>query len=334
MFRSAAPGSEPVPVDEHTSMFDAILKSSMLVLNGPPHRRYRALVQPSFTPARASWWIDHWIDETVQSLIDGFAPEGRADLNIELAALVPIATITSSFGLSIDQALEIRESLMGLGGTNMVELLRPIIAARREQPEDDLISVLCQAELADDDGTLVRLNDTEILAFSFLLLTAGSGTTWKQMGTTLTALLTTPGALDALRADRSLVKGAVEESLRWEPTDPMFSRWVAQDTELAGVKIPAESVVHIVLGAANRDPARWERPDEYDVHRKLQQSFAFGNGPHICLGMHVARAEMVTAINALLDRLPNLRLDPDAEPPSIIGLYERGPSHVPAIWDV
>jgi cytochrome P450 len=114
----------------------------------------------------------------------------------------------------------------------------------------------------------------------------------------------------------------------------MFSRWVAEDTELAGVKIPAESVVHIVLGAANRDPARWERPDEYDVHRKLQQSFAFGNGPHISLGMHFARAEMVTAINALLDRLPNLRLDPDAEPPSIIGLYERGPSHVPAIWDV
>ena len=333
VFRSAPPGSEPVPVDEHTSMHDAILKSSMLVLNGPPHRRYRALVQPSFTPARATWWIDHWIDETVQSLIDGFAPEGRADLNVELAALVPIATITSSFGLSVDQALDIRESLMGIGGTNMVELLRPIIAARREQPEDDLISVLCQAQLTEEDGTTVRLNDTEILAFSFLLLTAGSGTTWKQMGTTLTALLTTPGALDAVRADRSLVKGAIEESLRWEPTDPMFSRWVAQDTELAGVKIPAESVVHIVLGAANRDPARWERPDEYDVRRKLQQSFAFGNGPHICLGMHVARAEMVTAINALLDRLPNLRLDPDAEPPSIIGLYERGPSHVPAMWD-
>ena len=333
VFRSAPRGAELITVDAHTSMRDAILKASMLVMNGPPHRRYRALVQPSFTPARATWWIDHWIDETVQSLIDGFAPEGRADLNVELAALVPVATITSSFGLSLDQALEVRSSLMGMGGRNLVELLHPIIAARREAPEDDLISVLCQAELTDDDGTTVRLNDTEILAFSFLLLTAGSGTTWKQMGTTLTALLTTPGALDALRTDRSLVKGAVEESLRWEPTDPMFSRWVAEDTELAGVKIPAESVVHIVLGAANRDPARWEHPDKYDVHRKLQQSFAFGNGPHICLGMHVARAEMVTAINALLDRLPNLRLDPDAEPPSIIGLYERGPSHVPAMWD-
>ncbi len=338
VFRSAPLGAELITVDEHTSMRDAILKASMLVMNGPPHRRYRALVQPSFTPARATWWIDHWIEETVQSLIDGFVPEGHADLNVEFAALIPVATITSSFGLSLDQALEVRSSLMGMGGRNLVELLHPIIAARRIEPQDDLISVLCQAELTDDDGTggttTVRLNDTEILAFSFLLLTAGSGTTWKQMGTTLLALLSTPGALDALRADRSLVKGAVEESLRWEPTDPMFSRWVAQDTEIAGVKIPADAVVHIVLGAANRDPSRWERPDEYDLHRKLQQSFAFGNGAHICLGMHVARAEMVTAINALLDRLPNLRLDADAEPASIIGLYERGPSHVPATWDV
>lgn len=337
VFRSAPLGAELITVDEHTSMRDAILKASMLVMNGPPHRRYRALVQPSFTPARATWWIDHWIEETVQSLIDGFVHEGRADLNVEFAALIPVATITSSFGLSLDQALEVRSSLMGMGGRNLVELLHPIIAARRAEPQDDLISVLCQAELTDDDGTggttTVRLNDTEILAFSFLLLTAGSGTTWKQMGTTLLALLSTPGALDALRADRSLVKGAVEESLRWEPTDPMFSRWVAQDTEIAGVAIPTDSVVHIVLGAANRDPARWERPDEYDIHRKLQQSFAFGNGAHICLGMHVARAEMVTAINALLDRLPHLRLDADAEPASIIGLYERGPTHVPATWD-
>jgi cytochrome P450 len=333
VFRSAPLGADVVPVDEHTSMRDAILKSSMLVMNGPPHRRYRALVQPSFTPARMTWWIDHWIDETVQSLIDGFVHDGRADLNVEFAALIPVATITSSFGLSIDQALEVRSSLLGLGGRNMVELLRPVIATRREEPQDDLVSVLCQAEVTDDDGTTVRLNDTEILAFSFLLLTAGSGTTWKQMGTTLLALLTTPGALDAVRADRSLVKLAVEESLRWEPTDPAFGRWVARDTEIAGVRIPAESVVHVVLGAANRDPARWERPDEFDITRKLQQSFAFGNGPHICLGMHVARAEMHTAINAVLDRLPNLRLDPDAEPASIFGLYERGPTHVPAIWD-
>ena len=101
------------------------------------------------------------------------------------------------------------------------------------------------------------------------------------------------------------------------PTDPMFSRWVTADTELAGVEMPAGSVVHLAIGAANRDPARWDRPDEFDITRKLRPSLGFGQGAHICLGMHVARAEMTVAISALLDRLPNLRLDPDAEPPAL-----------------
>jgi cytochrome P450 len=91
-------------------------------------------------------------------------------------------------------------------------------------------------------------------------------------------------------------------------------------------------VVHLCIGAANRDPARWERPDEYDISRALKPTLAFGGGPHICLGMHVARAEMTVAINALLDRLPNLRLDPDEEPPRIIGMYERGATAIPVVF--
>jgi cytochrome P450 len=163
-------------------------------------------------------------------------------------------------------------------------------------------------------------------------LAAGSGTTWKQLGITLTALLTRPETLAAVRQDRSLLKAAVEESLRWCPTDPMFSRFAAEDTELGGVAIPKGSVVHMCFGAANRDPARWPDPDNYDIHRTLRPSLGFGGGPHICLGMHVARAEMHTAINALLDRLPNLRLDPDQPPPQIIGMYERGPTEIPVLW--
>ena len=92
-----------------------------------------------------------------------------------------------------------------------------------------------------------------------------------------------------------------------------------------GVDIPAGSVMHLCFGAANRDPARWERPDEYDITRPPKPALGFGSGPHVCLGMHVARAEMHPGIGTLLDRLPNLRLDPDAEPPSIIGMYERAP---------
>ena len=120
--------------------------------------------------------------------------------------------------------------------------------------------------------------------------------------------------------------------MRWNATDPMFSRWVMRDAELCGVEIPQGSVMHICLGAANRDPPRWDDPDDYDIHRPPKPTLAFGGGPHICLGMHVARAEMTIAINALLDRLPNLRLDPDEDPPQIIGMYEHGATAIPVVF--
>jgi cytochrome P450 len=311
------------------------MQSSILHMGGAQHRRYRTLVQPSFVPAKAKWWIENWIDETVHGLIDGFETDGKAELNVDFDAAIPVLTITGSFGLSVDDALDIRASLGGASrwsGKTIPEYLAPVIAARRKQPEDDLISVLVGAELKNDDGTLQQLTDAEILSFSLLLLTAGSGTTWKQMGIALTALLQRPAVLDACRDDRALLRAAIEEAVRWAPTDPMFSRYATRDTELAGVQIPEGAVVHNCIGAANRDPARWDRPDEFDPWRAPTSTLGFGGGPHICIGMHVARAEMFTAISALLDRLPNLRLDPDAEPPEIIGMYERGPSEINAVW--
>jgi enoyl-CoA hydratase/carnithine racemase len=176
------------------------------------------------------------------------------------------------------------------------------------------------------------LRDDEILGFAYLLLTAGSGTTWKQMGITLYGLLTHPEWLERVRADRALLRPAIEEALRWQPTDPMFSRYAIADTTLAGVDIPATSVVHLCFGAANRDPARWERPDDFDPGRPLAPHFGFGRGPHTCLGMHVARAEIQAGVSALLDRLPGLRLDPDAAHPTIIGMYERGVAALPVVW--
>jgi cytochrome P450 len=212
-------------------------------------------------------------------------------------------------------------------------ILEPIIAARRERAEDDLISVLVEAEYTDEDGVSHRLSDAEILSFAMLLLAAGSGTTWKQLGITLAAILERPDLQARVQADRVLVRAAIEESVRWMPTDPMFSRHLTRDTELFGAHLPEGAVLHLCLGAANRDPARWEQPDEYDITRPPKPSLAFGNGPHVCLGMHVARAEMYVGINALLDRLPNLRLDPDAEPPRYIGFYERGATAIPVLFD-
>jgi len=307
------------------------INASILYMDGAEHRRYRALVQPSFVPKQARWWIEHWIQRAVHALIDRFEPNGRADLNVEFFSAIPLLTITGSFGISVEDALDIRAAVTsdGVGLGEFLRIVDPIVAARRAEPRDDLISVLVAAEVADEDGAVHRLTDDEILGFAFLLLAAGSGTTWKQMGITMVGLLGKPEWLDALRADADVLRPVVEESLRWTPTDPMFSRFVACDTELAGVAMPAGAVMHVCLAAANRDPVRWEQPDEFDPSRPLQPHLGFGGGAHICLGMHVARAEISTAIAALVTRLPNLRLDPDAPPPRIIGMYERGPTAVP-----
>lgn len=319
-FSSAVPGPD-----------DTGIYSSMLSMGGAQHRRYRSLVQPSFVPGRMRWWLERWIDEAVHALIDTFEDDGRGELNVDFCALIPVLTITGSFGFAPEQALHLRENV-----TNpafLADLLRDVVAARRDEPGDDLISVLVEAELTDEDGTKHRLSDDEIRSFGSLLLAAGSGTTWKQMGTTLAAILTRPEVLQAVRHDPSLVRSAVDESLRWMPTDPAFMRWATEPIEFFGVEIPEGSPVQICLGAASRDPERWERPDEFDITRPVKPSLAFGGGPHICLGMHVARTEMVAGITALLERLPNLRLDPDAEPPRAIGLYERGMTAIPVIWD-
>ncbi|KPM50960.1 cytochrome P450 [Frankia sp. R43] len=309
---------------------DVGVGASLLTMGGNRHRRYRALVQPSFVPAKAKWWISRYIEETVQLLIDSFVDDGRAELNVDFCAAIPVLTITSSFGVPVEEALDIREALQQ--PAKVIQHLAPIVAARREQPQDDLISILVEAEVSDSDGVRHQLTDAEIYTFAVLLLLAGSGTTWKQMGITLTALLTRPEVLAAVREDRSLLRPAIEEAVRWTPTDPMFSRWVTEDVDFHGVHLPKGSVLHLCIGAANRDPARWDRPDEFDLHRPMKRSLGFGGGPHICLGMHVARAEMAVGISALLDRLPNLRLDPDAAPPRLIGMYERGATEIPVLF--
>lgn len=305
--------------------------NSMLTMGGARHRRYRALVQPSFVPRRMQWWITNWISSTVGALIDWFADDGYADLNVDFCAALPVLTITGSFGVGVPQAVEMREALRD--PPELVRLLAPVIAARRATPQDDLISMLVQAEVEDEHGARHQLSDGEIYSFAILLLLAGSGTTWRQMGTTLVALLERPEALAACTNDRQLLRNAIDESVRWMPTNPMFSRFLTADTHFYGTPLPKGAVLHLALGAASRDPARWEQPDEFDVRRPPKPSLGFGGGPHICMGMHLARTEMLVGIGTLLDRLPGLRLDPDAEPPRVIGMYHRGPTAIPVRFD-
>lgn len=313
---------------------------TILEMGGTEHRQQRALVQSAFTPKRAEWWIQRWIAQITDDAVSSFEGAGRAELNSELCSRIPLHTITSSFGLTAEEALDFREGAEGrdLDEQQMATrqgrteaMLRRVIAERRSAPQDDLITQLVQAEI-DEDGEKQLLADDDIYAFARLILTAGSGTTWRQLGILLVALLKDPALLDAVRADRNLLRAAVEEAVRWEPTDPIFRRLAAKDVDLFGVEIPAGSVVEMCLGAANRDPSRWEDPERFDPYRVLKSHVGFAGGPHVCLGQHVARAEMMTALDVVLDRLPGLRLDPDVSNVRIIGLEHRGPNAIPVLF--
>jgi cytochrome P450 len=148
----------------------------------------------------------------------------------------------------------------------------------------------------------------------------------------LLALLENPDQLEAVRADRKLITNAIEEALRWESPVQMTSRENVRDVELSGVQIPAGSHISVVIGSGNHDETVFEQPDRFDIFRDGPPHLAFGEGPHRCLGEHLARLETTVAINALLDRLPDIRLEPGDSDPHVHGLAFRSPNCVPVAF--
>ena len=317
------------------------LGRTILEMVGEEHMRYRRVVQPMFVrPKAETWWKENWIDEAVDTLLDMLKGRTHADLNQELCARLPMHVVTRGIGMSGDAALTFREHLLrGFRNDNMDErrhslgevarMLRELIAERRAQAADDVVSGLIGNDFKLADGGTRKLTDEEIFGYCRLIMLAGGGTTWRQLGITLHQLLTNYHFWEACRANRGLIEKAVDESARWMPTDPTFARLITQDIEVEGVPIAAGSRVDLCIGSANRDPERWENPDAYDIFRPVRVHIGFGIGPHQCLGMNVARQEMITAINGLMDRFPNMRLDSGAPPPKLLGgLEQRGMSAV------
>lgn len=316
---------------------------TILGMDGEEHLRHRSLVAMAFRPKLVNKWDSELIRPLVHELVGKFAPHGRAELIRELFLTYPIQVIARILGLPAEDGPKfenwavwiIASTVDPAKGASASKALRdyllPVLAERRANPGDDVISQLVTAEL---DGE--RLSDEEILPFLLLLMPAAGETTYRATGNLLWALLTHPEQLEAVRRDRSLLRPAIEEALRWEPPLLILAREATVDTEIAGVPIPKGSHVAISQGAANRDPKFAADPDTYDIHRGIRAHLSFGNGPHICLGMHLARLEMSVVADALLD-LPNLRLDPDAmnsaEPPSIRGMAFRSPTSLPVVFD-
>jgi len=317
-----------------------VLGHSILEMDEPEHHTYRALLQQAFTRKVMERWENELVEPIVHGLIDQFVQRGRADLVRELHFPFPLQVIAALLGLPDDDlpmfhrlgveliSVAIDYERAVAASVKLGEYFGSILEQRYDEPADDMISVLAFAE---HDG--IRLTPEEIFSFLRLLLPAGAETTYRSSSNLMFGLLTHPDQLDAVRRDRSLVPQAIEEGLRWECPLLMIMRTAVKEAEVCGVPIPAGAMVITNMGSANHDETRWDHPEQFDIFREQKPHMAFAAGPHLCLGMHLARMETKVVVNALLDRLPNVRIDPDAEAPFITGMTFRAPPALPVVFD-
>ena len=323
-----------------TAVMGPMFAGTIIAMDEPEHRASRTLVAPAFRPKLLGRWEETLIRRVIDDIIDTVASRGRAELVRELTFAFPVQVIARILGLpesdvpqfqrwSIDLLtifLDAERGMTALG--ELHDYLVRQLEERRAEPRDDLMSELVTSEV---DGH--RLDDDAIVAFLRLLLPAGVETTYRSLGNLLFALLTHPDQLDDVRRNPAVRAAAIEEGLRWETPFLMVARDTTRATRLAGVEIPADRPVMVFVGAGNRDPGRFEHPDRFDVHRPPVPHLTFGSGVHVCLGMHLARLESRVALDAILERLPNLRLDPAAPSPRIQGNVFRSPSALPVLFD-
>jgi cytochrome P450 len=315
---------------------------SLTVLDPPDHPRYRRIFQKAFLPHVVGTWSEEFIEPVIHDLLDRFIGRGRCDLMKEFVFPYPFEIVYRQLRLPPDEAKIFHRLALALT-LFMVDLdhgreahdklgayFQGLIDERRKHPGSDLISVLASTEV---DGKY--LPDEVLLSFLRQLMNAAGDTTYRSTGNMLVGLLVErPDQFEMIKQDRSLIAKAIEETLRWEgPVNHAF-RTAKRDVEIAGVKIPAGCLVDCVTGIANRDPALYPHPDEFDMLRQhARPHMAFASGPHVCLGQHLARLEMTRAMNILLDRLPKLRLDPDHPKPEVRGTSMRVPRHIHVRFD-
>jgi cytochrome P450 len=319
-----------------------VFGNTISIMDPPLHGRFRRIFQAAFLPKTIAKWGQDIVTPVVNRLLDKIVAKGHGDLVGEFTRHYPFHVIYRQLALPDDEAeifhrLSITQGLFGGGGdlrkralqavANLGEYFTAMAAARRAHPGTDLVSLIVQAEV---DGE--RLSDDLVVSFMRQLINAGGETTFHGTSNLLFGLLTHPEQLEAVRRDRTLVPQAVEEALRWESPSSLQMRYVARDVTLGGTFMPAGACLQLVLGAANRDEKVFPDPDLFDIFRPKARHFGFGFGPHLCIGQHLARMEMHGALNAILDRLPNLRLDPAKPAPVITGSNLRHPRHLHVVF--
>ena len=332
--------AERFPSRINADTMGPVMGTVILAMDGDEHRRYRNLVARAFRPSALVRWEDELIAPTIHRLLDTVVGQGRSDLVADVISRYPVQVIAGVLGVPTeDYELFQRWGLeISLGPEDydtskaasraMREYLTPLVERCKVDPGDDLVSDIVTAEI---DGE--RLSDEHIYGFLRLLLPAGAETTFRALGNAMVALLSDPAVLDRVRADRSLLDAVIEETLRWETSVTMVNRETACPVDIGGTTIPAGVSVVVATGSANHDESRYDDPEVWNLDRPPVAHLAFGTGRHQCLGMHLARLELKVGLTAILDRLPGLRLDPAAEPPTIEGLAFRSPPRLDVLFD-
>ncbi|MFJ5997096.1 cytochrome P450 [Streptomyces sp. NPDC092370] len=308
-----------------------------LLMDEPQHGRYRKPLVGRFT-ARRMRLLTERIEQITTDCLDAMEKAGPpADLVTAFAKPIPTIVICELLGVPYEDRGSFQEQIdTFMGGTTSdeeliaaytatQEYLAELVAAKRANPTDDVLS-----ELTDSD-----LTDEELKGISLILLAAGFDTTANMLSLGTFALLRNPEQLAALRADPALVDGAVEELLRYLSVAKSFMRTALEDVEVGGQTIEAGTTVVLSYNTANRDPERFTDPHVLDLHRQDGGHLAFGHGIHLCLGHQLARIEMRVAFSALLNRFPTLRLAVPAEDvplrPETADIY--GVKSLPVTWD-
>jgi cytochrome P450 len=314
-----------------------VMGRTIQCMAGDEHRRNRALVSHAFRPALMRRAVDTLLEPLAHELIDRFAARGEGDLVVDFARRFPFFAITRLLGIPVadeDRLIDWAQKLIEFpwdpegarrGAREFTDYLAALVAQRRAQPGDDLVSELANLEL---DGE--RLADEEIFSFFRLLFPAGSDTTYKNLGSLLATVLARPDVLELARANAQAIPAIVDEGLRFEPPVALLPRACGKDVHWAGVHLAAGAPLLYGIAAANRDPAVFADPHRFDPARTGSRHLTFGHGLHFCLGSHLARRELEVALGALLRRLPGLALTAE---PRIVGAVIRGPEQVRVRWE-
>lgn len=316
---------------------------AIVTMDSPDHSMYRRLFQRAFLPSMLERYKTTMVPKIVDGLINSFVKNGRAELVSNFTQHFAFGFIHALMELPdedrrVFQKLAVGQLAVSYDPPHGDEAVRKLsryidqmVDMRRRQPISDLdfVHAIATAEI---DGKL--LPQDIVVAFFRILMNAGGDTSYHGFGNILVGLLTNPDQLEQVKQDRTLVAAAIEEGLRWNGPVMFVFREPTRETQIGGVTVrPGEHFLNVVIGSSNRDESRWERPEVFDLHRKQQRHASFGFGAHVCIGQHLARMEMTLALNALLDRLPNLRLNPQEAPPQVKGLVMRGASPIHVLFD-